>query len=118
MATGSSKRKVIYFRNYFSHINDTLTEKVKEKVDYVLYVVAVAGRIPKKLFKYVEGTDGLFKIRIDFESNFFRIFCCFDERHLRVLFDGFQKKAQKTPRKEIENALKIKKEYFKYKKRN
>jgi len=29
-----------------------------------------------------------------------------------VLFNGFQKKSQKTPQKEIEKALKIKAEYF------
>jgi phage-related protein len=29
-----------------------------------------------------------------------------------VLFNGFQKKSQKTPQKEIDKALKIKQEYF------
>jgi len=58
------------------------------------------------------GTDGLFEIRIEFESNVYRIFCCFDEGNLVVLFNGFQKKSQKTPQKEIDKALKIKQEYF------
>ena len=29
-----------------------------------------------------------------------------------VFFNGFQKKSQKTPQKEIDKALKIKQEYF------
>jgi phage-related protein len=29
-----------------------------------------------------------------------------------MLFNGFQKKFQKTPKKQIERALRIKKEYF------
>jgi len=33
-----------------------------------------------------------------------------------VLFNGFQKKSQKTPKKEIKKALRIKEEYFKNKK--
>jgi len=32
-----------------------------------------------------------------------------------VLFNGFQKKSQKTPQKEIDKALRIKDEYFKSK---
>lgn len=58
------------------------------------------------------GTDGLYEIRIDFESNIYRIFCCFAKENLVVLFNGFQKKSQKTPNKEIEMALKLKDEYL------
>lgn len=76
----------------------------------------VAERIPKKFFDQMAGYEGLFEIRIEFESNIFRIFCCFDEGNLVVLFNGFQKKTQKTPRNEIEKALKIKQEYFEQKK--
>jgi phage-related protein len=36
----------------------------------------------------------------------------FDEGKLIVLANGFQKKTQKTPKKEIVKALKIKKEYY------
>jgi len=61
------------------------------------------------------GTDGLFEIRIEYQSNIYRIFCCFDKGNLVVLFNGFQKKSQKTPRKEIDKALKIKDEYFELK---
>ena len=60
------------------------------------------------------GYDGLFEIRIEYESNIYRIFCCFDEGNIVVLFNGFQKKTQKKPKKEIEKALKIKQEYFEY----
>ena len=60
----------------------------------------------------------LYEIRIEFESNIYRIFCCFDEGNLVVLFNGFQKKSQKTPKSEIDKALKIKEEYFKVKIKN
>ena len=60
----------------------------------------------------MEGTDGLYEIRIEVESNIFRIFCCFDDGNIVILFNGFQKKTQKTPKAEIEKALRLKQEYF------
>lgn len=58
------------------------------------------------------GTDGLYEVRVEVGSNIYRIFCCFDEGKIVVLFNGFQKKTQKTPQKEIDKALQIKDEYF------
>ena len=66
-------------------------------------------------FRFIEESDGIYEIRIEIESNIYRIFCCMDDGALVVLFNGFQKKSQKTPRKEIKRAEAIKKEYFKYK---
>ncbi len=110
------KRQLIYFKNYYKDFFDQQTERLKDKIDYVLYLVTIADRIPKKFFQYMGGTDGLFEIRIEFESNIYRIFCCFDEGKVVVLFNRFQKKSGKTPKKEIEKALKIKNEYFELKK--
>lgn len=109
------KRQIIYFKNYYWNFFNSQTEKVKDKIDYVLFLITVADRIPKKFFDQLSGYDGLFEIRIEFESNIFRVFCCFDEGSLVVLFNGFHKKDQKTPKKEIEKALRIKQEYFEQK---
>lgn len=84
----------------------------------MLFLIRIAERIPSKFFKHLAGTNGLYEIRIEFQSNIYRVFCCFDEGNLVVLFNGFQKKAQKTPRKEIEKALKVRKEYFELKQRS
>ena len=106
------QRTLLFFKNYFEVFSNSLPAKVRDKIDYVLFLITVADRIPKKFFEHITGTDGLFEIRIEFESNIYRIFCCFDEGNLVVLFNGFQKKSQKTPQKEIDKALKIKQEYF------
>ena len=106
------QRKIIFYKNYFREFFNPLSSKVQEKIDYVLFLITVADRIPKKFFEHITGADGLFEIRIEFESNIYRIFCCFDEGKLVVLFNGFQKKSQKTPQKEIDKAVKIKQEYF------
>jgi len=105
-------RQIIYFKNYFLDFFDHQTEKVKEKIDYVLFLITVANRIPKKFFQHLEGTNGLYEIRVEFQSNIYRIFCCFDQGNLVVLFNGFHKKSQKTPSGELEKAVKIMNEYF------
>jgi phage-related protein len=105
-------RQIIYFKDYFSNFYDGQSEKVKEKIDYVLFVITVAERIPTKFFEHITGTEGLYEIRVEFQSNIYRIFCCFDEGKVVVLFNGFQKKTQKTPSKELEKAIQIKDNYF------
>jgi len=105
-------RQIIYYKHYFSDFFEEQTEKVKDKIDHVLFVVTVAERIPVKFFKHIEGTEGLYEIRVEFNGNIYRIFCCLDHGKLVVLFNGFQKKSQKTPSTEIDKALKIKNEYF------
>jgi len=54
----------------------------------------------------------LYEIRIEYQSNIYRIFCCFDKGKLVVQLNGFQKKTQKTPANEIEKAEKLMNEYF------
>jgi len=109
------RRQIIYFKSYFIDFFNAQTERVRDKIDYVLFLIAVAERIPGKFFKYIEGTDGLFEIRLEFEGNIYRIFCCFDEGNLVILFNGFHKKSQKTPRKEVDKAIRVKNEYFREK---
>lgn len=105
-------RQIIYFKGYFLDFFDQQTEKVKEKIDYVLFVITVADRIPQKFFQHLEGTNGLYEIRVEFQSNIYRIFCCLDEGKVVVLFNGFQKKSQRTPSAELIRAVKIMNEYF------
>lgn len=105
-------RQIIFHRDYFLDFFNGQTEKVKDKIEHVLFVISVADRIPTKFFQHLTGTDGLYEVRVEFQGNIYRIFSCFDEGNLVVLFNGFQKKSQKTPNGEIEKALKIKAEYF------
>jgi phage-related protein len=90
-------RQIIYFKDYFLNFFDQQTEKVKEKIDHVLFVLTIADGIPQKFFQHLEGTNGLYEIRVEFQGNIYRIFCCIDEGQIVVLFNGFQKKSQKTP---------------------
>ena len=105
-------RDLIFYGNYFHRFFDQQNEKVKEKIDYVLFLVTHVDRIPEKFLKHIEGHKGLYEIRAEVNKNIFRIFCCFDKGKIVVLFNGFQKKTQKTPKQEIELAIKLMHEYF------
>jgi phage-related protein len=105
-------RELIFYKNYFEDFFNPLPEKVKSKIDEILFMITILERVPSKYFKSIEGVKGLYEIRVEFESNIYRIFCCFDKGKVVVLFNGFQKKSQKTPMKELEKAEKLMKEYF------
>jgi phage-related protein len=105
-------REIRFYKNYFIDFYISLDKSTQEKIEYVFKVIRTVDRIPEKFLKHLESTDGLYEIRIKTGSNIFRVFCCFDAGRIIVLFNGFQKKSQKTPRKEIAKALKLKEEYF------
>jgi len=87
-------------------------KKVQEKIQYVFQLIQSVEKVPEKFLKHLTGTDGLYEIRIEYRSDIFRIFCCFDKGKIVVLFNGFQKKTQKTPAREIEMAIKLMRAYF------
>ena len=105
-------REVITYKSHFEDFFKEQTPKVRDKIIKILDIIEQIERIPSTYLKYIEGTDGLFEIRVQLASNIFRIFCFFDNGKLVVLLSGFQKKTQKTPRKEIDKAVSIMKEYY------
>lgn len=84
---------------------------MKAKIVWTFDLIEEVERVPETYLKHLENTDGLYEIRVQLASDIFRIFCFFDQGKLVVLANGFQKKTQKTPKQEIDKALKIKKEY-------
>ena len=105
-------REVIFFGSHFSTFFESQTEKVKEKIDYVLFVLAHTERVPDKFLKHLSGHKDLYEIRVSYVGNIFRIFCFFDHGKLVVLLNGYQEKSQKTSVREIELAKKLKEAYF------
>lgn len=90
-------RRIEWYGNYFIDFYKKQDEKVKAKIQYVLELTKQVEKVPKKFLKHLEGTNGLYEIRVEYQSNIYRIFCCFDEGNLVLLFNGFQKKSNKTP---------------------
>lgn len=105
-------RKIIFYENHFIEFYQKQDIKVKGKIQYVFELIKQVDRVPEKFLKHLTGTDGLYEIRVEYQSNIYRIFCCFDEEQIVILFNGFQKKTQKTPQKEIDKAIRLMKDYF------
>ena len=110
------KRTIITFGNYFDDFLKSLSEKEREKVDYGLVLLKTQDRLPVKFVKHIK--EGLYELRTEYNGNIYRVFFISDEGKIVVLFNGFQKKSQKTPAKEITKALKIKEEYYEYKRQH
>ena len=107
----NNDRQVIAYKNYFLDFYESQNDKVQAKIEWTLNLIKVTPKVPEKFFKHMQGTKGLYEIRVEVGSNIYRIFSFFDKGNLVVLGNGFQKKSQKTPKQEIEKALKIIEEY-------
>lgn len=109
-------RQVVAYSSYFKEFKKTLSKEVLCKVYQIFIYIMTLEQVPVKYLKAIANTKGLFEIRVEEGGNIYRIFCCMDEGNLVILFNGFQKKTQKTPVGEIERALRIMNEYFAQKK--
>lgn len=109
------RRKVIAFGNYYHDFLATLNQKESRKVKYIISLLETEDRMPVKFIRHIKEHGNLYELRMKYESNIYRVFFIFDEDQIVVLFHGFQKKSQKTPKTEIEKAIRIRKEYYEQK---
>ena len=105
-------RKIIAYKDNFIKFYKSQDNKIQEKIEYVLDLVRFEKYVPKKFFKYIDNTDGIYEIRVITTFKSIRILCFLDEGNLIVLTNCFLKKTQKTPRKEIKLAERLRKEYM------
>ena len=103
-------RKIFTYGGYFEAFMKTLKEKEQEKIQYGLLLLKTQNRLSKKFVKHIK--DGVYELRTEYGGNIYRVFFIFDDGQIVVLFNGFQKKTQKTPTNEIEKAIKIKEAYY------
>jgi phage-related protein len=106
------KRKIIFHKNYFIDFYLGLCNKDQEKIEYVLDMVRNLVWIPQRFFKHLEGTSGLYEIRVKSTDVNYRIFCFFDQGSIVVLLHGFIKKSLRIPKNEIRRAEKLMKNIF------
>ncbi len=106
-------RKVITYKENFIKFYKSQDLKTQEKIEYVLDLVRFERQVPKKFYKLLENTDGIWEVRILTTFKNIRILCFQDKVTLVVLTNCFLKKTQKTPQNEIKTAEKLKKEYLK-----
>jgi phage-related protein len=105
-------RTTFVYGNDFWEFYYSQKPEVQDKIDWVIGLVRSLRMVPEKFFKHLEGTDGLYEIKIKVGTGIYRIFCFFDHGNLIILLNGFQKKSDKTPKNEIEKAKNLKKKYY------
>lgn len=110
-------RKVIQYKHYFEEFLLAQPTKVQDKIFKVIEIIETYQRVPSTYLKAIDGTNGLYEARIKLGSNIWRVFCFFDKGKLVILLNGFAKKTQKTPKKEIDKAVELRNQYYEDKKR-
>ena len=105
-------RQVVAYKNYFEDFLKKQNRKVQDKIYKILEAIETLEYVPERYLKHLKGTDGLYEARIQLGSNIWRVFCFFDRGKLVILLNGFQKKTQRTPKKEIDKAIRLKKQYY------
>ena len=97
-------REVVTYKGYFEEFFTAQPQRVRDKIIKILDIIEQVDRIPLTYLKHIEGANGL--------GNIFRIFCFFDGGRLVILLTGFQKKTQRTPKEEINRAVRLMNEYY------
>ena len=95
---------------------DSLTGKQAQKIVWVLQLVEDLESVPRQYLKKMVGTDDIWEVRVQVGNNIFRLLGFFDDNQLMILTNGFAKKTQKTPRREIALAQQRKNDYLKRRK--
>ena len=105
-------RKVIAYKDNFIKFYKEQDLKTQKKIEFILDLVRFERQVPKKFYKLLENTNGIWEVRVITTFKSIRILCFQDKGELVVLTNCFIKKTQKTPKQEIRKAEKLKKEYL------
>lgn len=105
-----NERKIFYYKSYFIDFFTSLEAGAQKKIAYILDMLKTQERLNTNFVKLIR--DGIYELRASHNGNIYRAFFIFDDGNIVMLFNGFQKKTQKTPENEIQKALNLKKEYY------
>ena len=105
-------REIVAYKDYFETFLKKQNRKVQDKIYKILEAIETLEYVPERYLKHLKGTNGLYEARIQLGSDIWRVFCFFDRGKLVILLNGFRKKTQKTPKKEIDKAIRLMKQYY------
>ena len=110
-------REVRAYKNYFRDFLSEQSKQIQDKIFKIIEAIEMLERIPAKYLSSISGVKGLYEARIRLSGNIWRVFCLFEEGKVIILLNGFQKKSQKTPRNQIEKAIRLMNEYYEEKRK-
>lgn len=112
LTSSKQYREIFFYKSYFIEFYTSQRNDVQKKIEWVLKVIQTIDRVPSKFLKSLESTNGLYEVRIEYESNHIRVFAFFENAHVLILLNGFIKKTRRTPLKELRKAVRIQKDYY------
>ena len=89
----------------------TMGEASRKKYEACLAVLEKNGMLNYPLAEKVDGSTGLFAIRIMTGDNE-RLFYCYDDGDFVIILCGYVKKTARIPKQELKKAMKIKRRYL------
>jgi len=108
------KRYEVYLSPEAQSFYDGLGHKEQKKVDFVIDKVEI--NLFGDWFKKITSSNGIWEFVADFNGVFHRLLSFFDKEDpsdpLIIVTHGFKKKTNKTPKREIEKAEYMRKNYF------
>lgn len=87
-------RELVFFRHYFQKFFAPQTEKVKEKIDYVLFMLTHADRIPEKFLKHIGGQKVCTKYGLRLATTFSEYFAALIKENLLFYLMAFKKESK------------------------
>lgn len=103
-------KKILAYKDYYVKFMKGLPERDRQKIRRSLLLMETEDRIPRHYIKYIR--DGVYEFRVTSYGNEYRLFYIYDGDTIVILLNGYMKKSQKALSKEIEKALRLKKEYY------
>ncbi len=104
------EREILYYKHYFIDFFNSIEAGAQKKMAYVLNMLKTQDRLSENFVKSIR--EGVYELRASHNGNIYRAFFIFDKGNIVMLLNGFHKKTRKTPNSEIEQAIKLKNEYY------
>ena len=99
--------RTVFTTSEYESFYSNLSQKIKDKFDYVINVITTIYNVPTKFIKHLENTD-LYEMRVSVGTNEYRtvLFAIDHENFIEakniILLNAFLKKSNKDYRKQIE----------------
>ena len=103
-------KKIIAYKGYYVEFMAKLSEQERWKIQRALLLFETEDKIPHHYIKFIR--DGIYEFRVNYGNNECRLFFTYDGDTIVILFNCFKKKTQKTPKSEIDKAVRLKNEYY------
>ena len=102
-------KKILAYKDGYQSFYRSLEQQEKDKVDRIMILMQSYDRIPAHYIRFLR--NGIFELRISGHNKELRILFIYDGDDIVILLNCFVKKTRKTPRAELEKAIRLKQEY-------